>query len=109
MQPFFRTGQIYIQHGMFEFIEEYEAFPQGRTVDILYAFAYAVRLLVPQAPSRVPGVELRLKELAKTDPMSARYWRADARKRGLIEDERTIDEILEDEVAAYVPGMGEFV
>lgn len=110
MQPYFRAGQIYILEGMLEFIEEYETFPLGQTCDILDAFAYAVRLLVPQQPSRVPGLELELKMLAKKDPMSARYWRADAVKRGLIDAQPTIDDVLEepDERPTEV-GIGEFL
>lgn len=110
MQPYFRSGQIYIQHGMFEFIEEYETFPLGRTRDILDAMSYAVRLLVPQAAAKKPGLEQRLQRLSETDPASARYWRADAVKRGLMDplpsfedDEEMLSE------THYESGIGEFV
>lgn len=110
MQPFFRSGQIYIQNGMTEFIEEYETFPLGRTRDILDAMSYAVRLLTPQQQSKTPGIEQRLKELAKKDPMSARFWRADAVKQGLLEAEPDLDDILEDEGSGvFEEGVGEFV
>jgi predicted phage terminase large subunit-like protein len=110
LQPYFRAGQIYIQRGMFEFIEEYETFPLGRTRDILDAFSYAVRLLVPRNPAKKPGLEQRLKELESRDPASARYWRADAVRRGLIEAEPDLlDEMDEIEVPATEAGIGEFV
>lgn len=110
LQPYFRTGQIYIQRGHFDFIGEYETFPNGRTKDILDAFAYAVRLLVPQQPERKAGTELTLAELSKRDPMSARYWRAEAVKRGLLEPQRTLDEEIEDaETVEAFTGMGEFL
>lgn len=110
MQPYFRTGQIYIQRGMFELIEEYESFPMGRTCDILDSMSYAVRLLVPQKQTRAPSVDMRLKELAKEDPMSARYWRAHAIKRGVLEAEQTIDDVLDDtQSTSWQPGIGELV
>ena len=104
-QPYFRTGQIYIQRGMFEFIEEYETFPHGRTKDVLDAFAYAVRLLTPQQPDREAGIEIQLAKLRQEDPSSARYWRSNAVKRGLLEPLPTIDDIL-DEQEAEVVGTG---
>lgn len=111
MQPFFRSGQIYIQRGMSEFIEEYETFPLGRTRDILDAMAYAVRLLAPQQQSKRPGLEEQLKVLARQDPMSARYWRADAEKRGLLEPRESLDDVLDldYEETKFEEGIGEFV
>jgi predicted phage terminase large subunit-like protein len=110
MQPFFRSGQIYIQRGMTEFIEEYETFPLGRTRDILDAMAYAVRLLTPQQQSKRPGLDEQLKLLAKEDPMSARYWRADAVKQGLLEPQKDIDDILDEDYSdKFEEGVGEFV
>ena len=111
MQPFFRSGQIFIQSGMAEFIEEYETFPLGRTRDILDAMAYAVRLLTPQQESKRPGLEERLKVLAKQDPMSARYWRADAVKQGLLDPQPDIDDALDayGEEEKFEEGIGEFV
>lgn len=110
MQPFFRSGQIYIQRGMSEFIEEYETFPLGRTRDILDAMAYAVRLLTPQQVSKRPGLDEQLKRLAREDPMSARYWRADAVKQGLLEPEKDIDDILDEDYSdKFEDGVGEFV
>lgn len=111
MQPFFRSGQIYIQRGMTELIEEYETFPLGRTRDILDAMAYAVRLLTPQQQSTRPGLQERLLALTKEDPMSARYWRADAVKRGLLEPEKDIDDILEGvgEEERFEEGVADFV
>jgi len=107
LQPYFRSGQIYIQNGMLDFIEEYETFPLGRTRDLLDAFSYAVRLLVPQVTSRKPGLEVRLKELEARDPVSAAYWRADAKRRGLIAEDPEDDfEDIEEEVEA---GIGEFL
>lgn len=110
MQPFFRSGQVYIQRGMFELIEEYESFPNGRTRDILDALAYAIRLLVPQQQSRKPSLEIQLKELSKRDPGAARYWRMDAEKRGLIEAMPTIEDELdgdENNTESFMPGIGE--
>ena len=95
LQPFFRTGQIYIQRGMLELIEEYETFPNGRTNDLLDALANAVRLLVPQQMPSAPGLDMRLRELARRDPSSARYWRKDAERRGMIEPEPSLDDLLE--------------
>lgn len=111
LMPFFRTGQIYIQRGMFDFISEYETFPNGRTKDILDAFAYAIRLLTPQQPDRVAGTEMQLAALAQKDPMSARYWRAEAVRRGELEPFKTIDEELEEseEESDYVTTVGEFL
>lgn len=111
MQPFFRSGQIWIQRGMFELIEEYETFPLGRTQDILDALSYAIRLLVPQQPTQAFGLDEKLIVMARTDPSSARYWRADAVKRGLLEPELTLDERLDlDEYeSTYEVGVGDFV
>lgn len=109
IQPYFRSGQIYIQRGMLEFIEEFETFPLGRTRDILDAFSYAVRLLVPQNPVKKPGLEQRLAELGSKDPISARYWRADAVRRGILEPE---DDPMDDEfdyADTSEDGVGEFV
>lgn len=111
MQPFFRSGQIYIQSGMLDLIDEYETFPLGKTQDLLDAMAYAVRLLVPNRPIEKPGLSEKLKRMERTDPESARYWRAYAVKRGELEPEMTIDEILEteDEETGFVAGIAEFV
>jgi predicted phage terminase large subunit-like protein len=111
MQPFFRSGQVYIQRGMSEFIEEYETFPLGRTRDILDAMSYAVRLLTPQQQSKKPGLDEQLKKLARQDPMSARYWRADAVKQGLLEPEKDLDDILDEvyEDEKFEEGVAEFV
>jgi predicted phage terminase large subunit-like protein len=110
LQPYFRTGQIYIQRGMFEFIEEYETFPLGRTRDILDAFSYAVRLLVPSNPVKKPGLEQRLKELESRDPVSARYWRADAVRRGILEPlPDPLEDGFEIEEPATEVGIGEFL
>jgi hypothetical protein len=109
IQPYFRSGQIYIQRGMLEFIEEFETFPLGRTRDLLDAFSYAVRLLVPQNPVKKPGLEQRLKELGSKDPISARYWRADAVRRGILEPE---EDPLDDDTGFYETnevGIGEFL
>lgn len=111
MQPFFRSGQIYIQRGMTELIEEYETFPLGRTRDILDAMAYAVRLLTPQQQSKRPGLQERLQLLAKEDPMSARYWRADAVRQGLLDPENDIDDILDGaaQEEKFEEGVADFV
>jgi hypothetical protein len=110
MQPYFRTGQIYIQRGMFEFIEEYETFPLGRTRDILDAMSYAVRLLVPQQTAKKPGLEQKLAKLAETDPASARYWRADAVRRGVMDPLPTLEEEEEQlSETTWESGIGEFV
>jgi predicted phage terminase large subunit-like protein len=111
MQPFFRAGQIYIQRGMLELIEEYETFPLGRTQDLLDAMAYGVRLLVPAARNKPAGLEERLSMMARRDPGSARYWRADAVKRGLIEPMQTIDELLDEEIeeSQFEVGVGDFL
>lgn len=109
MQPYFRAGQIYIQRGMLEFIEEYETFPLGRTRDLLDAFSYAVRLLVPLSVVRKPGLEQKLKELGTKDPASARYWRKDAERRGVLEPE---EDLMDDESGEYLAtevGIGDFL
>lgn len=111
MQPFFRSGQIYIQRGMFDLIEEYETFPLGRTQDLLDAMAYAVRLLNPQQPANKPGLEEKLKLMGREDPESARYWKAFHRKQGKLEPEQTIDDILEDGnqiEETFEVGIGDF-
>ncbi len=108
LQPFARSGQLYIQRGMLKLIEEWEAFPDPSTPrDLLDALAYAVRLLVPQAmPTVGVGLGYRLAELAKRDPASARYWRKDAETRGLIEPEATLDEMLGGEGQEETAGLG---
>lgn len=111
MQPYFRSGQIYCLRGALDFFEEYESFPNGRTKDILDALAYAVRLLVPREPSRKPGIDLQLELLAKRDPSSARYWRADAVRRGELEPLKSIDDLIEESLEGETlsSGVGEFV
>ena len=110
LQPFFRSGQVYIQHGMLDFINEFESFPNGRTVDLLDAFAYAVRLLAPQQPDHKPGVEMQLTELASRDPQSARYWRRVAERAGTIDALPTIDDVWEEAGSEDdLEGVGEFV
>ena len=105
-QPYFRSGQIFIPRGALEFIEEYETFPNGRTVDILDAFSYAVRMLIPLVANRKPALEEKLDRLAQDDPSSARYWRADARRRGDLPEE--MDEI-EDVLIEQGAGIGDFL
>jgi predicted phage terminase large subunit-like protein len=95
MQPFFRAGQVYIQRGMFELIEEFETFPLGATQDMLDALAYAFRLLAPQEQERPSILKDKLNVLAKQDPSSARYWRALHRRDGKLDDEMSIDDILD--------------
>lgn len=41
--------------------------------------------------------------------MSARYWRADAVKRGLIERQPTLEEEMDAFEEDIQPGIGEFV
>lgn len=96
MQPFFKARQIYIMRGMFDFIEEYETFPNGTTVDILDAFSYAMRLLVPSDDMRKPALEFKIKELAKEDPGAARLWRHEAEKRGELEPYPELIEFAEE-------------
>jgi len=112
MQPFFRAGQIFIQRGMFDLIEEFETFPLGRTQDILDAMAYGVRILAPAQAEAKPGLNEKLKLLQREDPVSARYWRAYARKQGTLEPETTLDELLDNEgdgEERFEVGVGEFV
>lgn len=40
LQPYFRSGEIFIQRSQEDFVQEYLSFPLGQTVDILDAFAY---------------------------------------------------------------------
>lgn len=106
VQPYFRSGQIFIPRGAMEFIEEYETFPNGKTVDILDAFSYAVRMLVALVAHRKPAVEEKLDHMALTDPNGARYWRGVQRKWGnlpLEEDE--LDEVGVEEGV----GIGDFI
>lgn len=91
MVPYFKSGQMYILRGNYDFIDEYESFPNGSTVDLLDAFSYAVRLLIPKDDSRKPALEYKLKALEREDPSAARYWRKLAEKRGELEP--TFDEI----------------
>ena len=107
MQPYFRSGQIYILSGMMDFIDEYESFPNGRTKDILDAMAYAVRLLVPVVQATKPSL---IRELEQLDPSSKRYWKALAVKRGDAEPDATIDDVLDgDEETNVEGGIGELV
>lgn len=113
MQPFFRSGQVYLQRGMFELIEEFETFPLGATQDILDALAYAFRLLAPQQQARPTVLKDKLSALARQDPESARYWRAWHRRNGQLDDELSIDDILDGADAGdeerYEVGVGEFI
>ncbi len=95
MQPFFRSGQVYLQRGMFELIEEFETFPLGATQDILDALAYAFRLLAPQKQEKPSILKDKMKALAKQDPSSARYWQSYHRAKGTLDEELTIDDILD--------------
>ena len=110
LQPFARSGQLYIQRGMLALIEEWEAFPDPSTPrDLLDALAYAVRLLVPQAmPTAAVGLSYRLQELAKRDPASAKYWRADAERRGLLQPEASLEDLQEGEEEPAGAGLGEW-
>jgi len=94
MVPYFKSGQVHILRGNYDFIDEYESFPNGSTVDLLDAFSYAVRLLVPKDDSRKPALEYKLKALEKEDPSAARYWRKVAERRGELEP--TFDDIDDD-------------
>lgn len=109
MVPFFKSGQIHILRGNYDFIDEYESFPNGSTVDLLDAFSYAVRLLVPKDDSRKPALEYKLKALEKEDPSAARYWRKLAEKRGELEPQ--IDEVddPEDQMVGEDIAYAEFV
>lgn len=110
LQPYFRAGQVFIPRGASEFIEEYETFPYSRTCDLLDAFAYAVRLLVPMSTSKKPALEDKLEKLAMVDPGSARYWRKDAERRGiLIPEIGPEDAYAGDDTETYQAGIGEFV
>lgn len=109
LQPFFKTGQIFMQQGMTDLIDEVTTFPRGKTNDLLDALAYAIRLLLPKNIQTHTGLDIRLQELAKRDASSARYWRKDAEKRGLLEPEPTLDDILEGETEeAALVGIGEY-
>ena len=109
MVPFFKSGQIYILRGNYDFIDEFESFPNGSTVDLLDAFSYAIRLLVPKDDSRKPALEYKLKALEREDPSAARYWRKLAEKRGELEPQ--IDEIddPEDQLVGEDIAYAEFV
>ena len=109
MVPFFKSGQIHILRGNYDFIDEFESFPNGSTVDLLDAFSYAIRLLVPKDDSRKPALEYKLKALEREDPSAARYWRKLAEKRGELEPE--IDEIddPEDQLVGEDIAYAEFV
>lgn len=95
MQPFFRAGQVYIQRGMFELIEEFETFPLGSTQDILDALAYAFRLLAPQQQERPSVLKDKLKSMAREDPASARYWRSYHIAKGELDPDQDIDDLLD--------------
>lgn len=107
LQPFFRTGQIYLQRGMLDLIEEYETFPYGRTNDLLDALAHAIRMVVPQEMPKAPGLDNRLRELARRDPGAAQYWRQVAEKEGRLERLPGIDDLLEQDEEVFAVGMGE--
>ena len=83
--PFFKSGQIHILKGNYDFIDEFESFPNGSTVDLLDAFSYAIRLLVPKEDSKKPALDYKLKALEREDPSAAHYWRKLAEKRGELE------------------------
>ena len=45
IQPIASEGRLYIRREMMEFVQEYIEFPQGRTKDVLDAFAHCIQLL----------------------------------------------------------------
>lgn len=110
LSPFARAGQVYVQRGMLALLEEWEVFPDpGSPRDLLDALAYAVRLLVPKTPQGgTAGVEARLQALAQRDAASARYWRKDYERRGLIEAEATLEELLDSVEDPAAVGLGEW-
>ena len=95
MQPYFRAGQVYIQSGMLDLIEEYETFPLGRTVDILDASAYAMRMLVPRGDLKQVAGAGAIERLKSVDPVSAKYWRAYQVHKGFMEPE--VDPMLDED------------
>lgn len=110
LQPYARAGQLYVQHGMLELIEEYEFFPKGKTKDLLDALAYAVRLLIPQTSTGTDiGLDYRLRELARRDASSAHYWRKIAERDGRIEKEPDLDDLIDWEDERMPVGVGELV
>lgn len=44
IQPYIQDGSLYIQEGMFDFIDEFTRFPLGDTADILDALGYQIQL-----------------------------------------------------------------
>jgi predicted phage terminase large subunit-like protein len=102
MIPFFRAGQVYVQPGFFDFIEEYENFPNTVTVDILDAASYAFRLLAPKEESVKSHLHLELKKLEKDDPASSAYWRKYHEARGTLQpiEETQLEEVSDGEFAA---------
>ena len=109
IQPYFKTGQVFIPRNSLEFIEEYETFPLGKTVDLLDAFSYAVRLVIPMVAHRKPALEHKLEALAHSDPGAARYWRADAKRRGLLDDVFNTEPYDSEAEESIISGIGEFV
>ena len=111
MQPYFQAGQIFIQKGMLDLIEEYETFPLGRTVDLLDAMAYAVRMVVPQVDLKQKPGQGTIERLQSVDPTSARYWRTYQVSKGFMEPEpNPLEEdsnTLQEE--QYQRGVGELI
>ena len=95
MVPYFKAGQVFILKGMLDFIEEFETFPLGQTVDILDAMAYGFRLLVPRSDAADKPGQLVIDRLKLVDPTSAKYWRAYQVKKGFMEEET--DPLLDDD------------
>ena len=108
LQPYFRSGQIYIPRGFYDFIEEYESFPNGATVDILDAFSYAVRLLVPREDTKKSALEYKLSALEREDLSSGRYWRGLAERRGDIEPRDDLFDLDDQQVGEEID-YAEFV
>lgn len=85
MVPFFKAGQVYILNTAYDFIDEFENFPNSTTLDILDASSYAFRLLAPKEENIKSTLDLEIKRLEREDPGAARYWRSYHESRGRLE------------------------
>ena len=55
--PYAEQGRLYVHRNQFALLEEWEAFPQGRTVDLLDALAYMPQIWAPPEQWDAPAEE----------------------------------------------------
>lgn len=83
--PFCEQGRVYVNRTQVEWLEEYQAFPSGRTVDLLDATAYGPQVWFPPDPSGREG----------------QWWRETGDEMPEEEYERYLEQQSRDPVTGY--------